>query len=136
MNDLPVDIAAYYDGQPRMNWCGLWDCYGVPQKTYYAFKAYGELFKSSRERVQVEGGGNGVWCIANRTMALVSSYGGGGDIEVNLNNSPAKYKKAEIYMLDDNSDLELTRIESLKAGTMTVKLQLAEHMVVLIKLVD
>jgi hypothetical protein len=37
LQDAPVDLAAYYDGQPLALFCGLFDYYGVPQKTYYAF---------------------------------------------------------------------------------------------------
>jgi hypothetical protein len=135
MNDLPIDIAAYYDGQPKSTFCGLFDIYAIPQKTYYAFKAYGELYKNDRERVQVDGQGNNIWCIANQSMAMIASYGVGGDIEVTLKNPPSGCKKVEIYMLDDNLNLELARTEELKATIIPVKLRLKEHMVVLIKLV-
>jgi len=39
LQDSPVDVANYYDGQPSALFCGLFDPYGVPQKTFYAFKA-------------------------------------------------------------------------------------------------
>jgi xylan 1,4-beta-xylosidase len=43
MQDAPVDIMNYYDGQAMTWFCGLFDYYGVPQKTFYAFKAFREL---------------------------------------------------------------------------------------------
>jgi len=43
MQDLPIDIANYYDGQPSALFCGIFDYYGVPQKAYYAFKAFRRL---------------------------------------------------------------------------------------------
>lgn len=43
MQDLPVDYACYYDGQPGAWYCGLWDGYGVPMKPYYGFKAFAQL---------------------------------------------------------------------------------------------
>jgi len=135
MNDLPIDIAAYYDGQPQMYYCGLWDFYALPQKTYYSFKAYGELYKKDRERVLAEGGGNKIWCIANKLMVLISSYGGGGEIEVMLKNPPEGCQKAEIFVLDDNTDLELVRTETLKTPGTLIKLRHGGHRVILIRIV-
>jgi len=43
MQDAPIDIMNYYDGQAVTWFCGLFDIYGVPQKTFYAFKAFKEL---------------------------------------------------------------------------------------------
>ncbi len=43
MQDAPVDIMNYYDGQAMSWFCGLFDYYGVPTKTFYAFKAFKEL---------------------------------------------------------------------------------------------
>ena len=135
MNDLPIEIAAYYDGQPFMNWCGLWDSFGIPQKTFYTFKAYGELYKSNRERVLVDGSTDGIFSIANKSMVMLANFRGGGDYELVLKNPPEGCKKTEIYILDDNSDLALLRSEELKGETTPVKLQLGKHTVILIKLV-
>lgn len=43
--NLRLDAAAYYDGQPTMFWCGLFDFYGAPVKPYYSFVYFGELFR-------------------------------------------------------------------------------------------
>ena len=138
MNDIPIDIAAYYDGQPRLTWCGLWDVYGIPQKTFYAFKAYAEFARGGKERafVNITGSGNNLWCIDNQSTALLSSFMGGGNVEMMLKNPDKKYRKSEIYMLDDHSDLELVRTETLKAETTPIKLSLGKYAVVLIKLTE
>ena len=47
--NLRIDAAAYYDGQPKMYWCGLFDLYGVPLKPYYSFVYFGELYRKSSE---------------------------------------------------------------------------------------
>ncbi|MBN1401260.1 MAG: hypothetical protein JXA74_10510, partial [Anaerolineae bacterium] len=37
LQDAPVDVCCYYDGQPSALFCGLFDYYGVPTLTYQAF---------------------------------------------------------------------------------------------------
>jgi hypothetical protein len=41
LQDCPVDVANYYTGDTS-RW-GLFDEYGAPRKTYYAFRAFNEL---------------------------------------------------------------------------------------------
>jgi len=43
MQDAPIDIMNYYDGQAVSWFCGLFDYYGCPTKTFHAFKAFKEL---------------------------------------------------------------------------------------------
>ena len=59
MNRLPVDIATYYDGQPKLRYCGLFDRYAVPQKTYHAFRAYGPAVPARRPDSRNPGAGRG-----------------------------------------------------------------------------
>ena len=40
LQELPVDWAHYYDSQPNLEYCGLWNMFGTPSKTYYAFKMF------------------------------------------------------------------------------------------------
>jgi hypothetical protein len=53
LQDAPVDVANYYDTQPWSCHCGLFDAYGVPQKTFHAFKAFRRMLDYPC-RVQVE----------------------------------------------------------------------------------
>lgn len=41
----PNDIACYYDAQPTNLWCGIFDRYGVPTKSYYAFLYFNGLYR-------------------------------------------------------------------------------------------
>lgn len=71
------DIATYYDGQPTNLWCGIFDRYGVPTKSYYAFCAFNELYKLGRT-VKNECTEDGVYCVSaadeNKLCILVSRY--------------------------------------------------------------
>lgn len=53
LQDAAVDVANYYDTQPWSPWCGLFDMYGVPQKTYQAFLAFRRMLDYP-DRVQTE----------------------------------------------------------------------------------
>jgi hypothetical protein len=53
LQDASVDVANYYDTQPWSPWCGLFDMYGVPQKTFHAFKAF-RMLLDYPDRVQAE----------------------------------------------------------------------------------
>lgn len=43
LQDAPVDEANYYDGQPHELYSGLFDAYGIPQKTYQVFEKFQEM---------------------------------------------------------------------------------------------
>ncbi|TLS54026.1 hypothetical protein FE782_01360 [Paenibacillus antri] len=70
LQDLPVDRANYYDGQPTALFCGLFDYHGVPQKTYYAFEAF-ERLRRHEERLACSAPkeAEGLACLAGRTPA-------------------------------------------------------------------
>ncbi|TNJ66954.1 hypothetical protein FE784_07060 [Paenibacillus hemerocallicola] len=40
LQDAPIDEANYYDGQPHELFSGLFDAYGIPQKTYRVFEQF------------------------------------------------------------------------------------------------
>lgn len=44
LQDAPVDMANFYTAEVQM--FGMFNMHGVPQKTYYAFKAFSELLKT------------------------------------------------------------------------------------------
>lgn len=43
LQDSPLDVANYYDTNPGSCFCGLFDIYGSPQKTFYALKAFSQM---------------------------------------------------------------------------------------------
>lgn len=86
------DIATYYDSQPANLWCGIFDRYGVPTKSYYAFCAFNELYKLGNA-VQMNGPLDGLYYVSakdnNKLCILVSRYLSVSDnVEIILNNLP------------------------------------------------
>lgn len=71
LQDLPVDQANYYDAQPIALFCGMFDYHGVPQKTYFVFRAY-EILRSFPYRMHCEISGE-----MNGVMALAAADGEG-----------------------------------------------------------
>jgi hypothetical protein len=63
MLDLPVDIAAFYDGHPTNIFCTVFDRYGLPTKQYYAFDAFNKVAQTG-ERVRTECAVSGVYVTA------------------------------------------------------------------------
>ncbi len=66
MQDAPVEVMNYYDAQAMTWYCGLFDYYGVPQKTFHAFKAFRELLNYP-ERVAVRCETPGIDVLATRS---------------------------------------------------------------------
>lgn len=42
LQDTPLDIANYYTGTTM--WYGMFDCFGVPLKVFYPFRAFAQMF--------------------------------------------------------------------------------------------
>lgn len=140
MNRLPVDIATYYDGQPKLRYCGLFDRYAVPQKTYHAFRAYGRLYRLGGRIVETQAQGEGLYVLAaageKKSGILISNYGGESDYyTVDMKKlHPARPIKAELYLLNHDRDLELERIEIYHGEDVAQTIRLENHTVCLIEL--
>ncbi|TNJ64769.1 hypothetical protein FE784_18130 [Paenibacillus hemerocallicola] len=81
LQDADVDVANYYDGQPSSIFCGLFNCYGVPQKTFYAFRAIRELGETGeRALAEWEHGRDDLYACAavhdsgKKAMVLISNF--------------------------------------------------------------
>jgi len=144
MQDLPIDVANYYDGQPFALYCGLFDYYGVPQKTFYAFKAFNELLKHS-ERVQVDKGTEttNIYCLAatdrtNNTGAiLISNFEGkeqyySMEIKNLIAERGAHY---QLNLLDQDHDLQEISSGKLSEG-MVIEVLLRRYSLALIRFVQ
>ena len=75
LQDAPVDMANLFHGETGP--FGLFDVNGVPEKNYFAVRAFAELLKTSR-RVEVQGAGRvsvaaGVNAAGNEAAVLVSN---------------------------------------------------------------
>ena len=140
MNDMPLDIAAYYDSQPAMHWCGLYDTYGIRQKTYHAFRAYGKLYQSQGTLVETRTEAEGIYALAcrdeARTLVLISNFGGqDGSIALSLRGLGEQEKSAELYLLDDEYDLAPYRKEVFHGDQVVQTLRMKNHSVALIEII-
>jgi len=120
MQDAPVDIMNYYDAQPMTWFCGLFDYYGVPQPTFYAFKAFNELL-ACPERVTTTCDIPGLAVLAGRSTdgksgaVLIGNFGAHeGQLSVSFEGMPAKDTRPEIFMVD--CDHRLQRVLSDAGG--------------------
>jgi xylan 1,4-beta-xylosidase len=134
MQTLPVDIAFYYEGEPRREWCGIFDMYGCPIIGFYALKAFGLLYRDC-EAVESSSGYENIYCLATRNHVLIANYGApAGFYTVDLSNM--KGGKVDTYLIDDLHCLELTRTEYFRGYRLQQKVHLGEHAIVLLKISD
>jgi hypothetical protein len=111
LQDAPIDMANFYTGD-NGGW-GLFSVYGVPKKTYHAFRAFKALVDHPHRRA-VEGARPGELSAAagmtpdGRELAVVVSNYRCGDrhIELQLENLPWSGRtECEVSLLDQTNDL-------------------------------
>ena len=140
LQDAPVDVATYYDGQPLALFCGLFDYYGVAQKTFYAMKAFRALLDyPARVRAAVMPAGAGLHGLAagdpatGNAAILLSTYNGAsGPVDVQITGLPKARLTYKVTMVDVDSefrDAERGYLDGPSAGLTT---QLDAHAVALI----
>jgi xylan 1,4-beta-xylosidase len=139
LQDAGVDVANYYTGDTS-RW-GLFDEYGVPRKTYYAFRAFNELSKTPR-RVACELGAavEGLMACAGlsadgATVNVLISNSGTADahLDIAAQNLPWKANTlARIYRVDAANDFALTGTQSLDAAKAALTVVLPKPSVCLI----
>ena len=112
MQDAPIDIMNYYDGQAVTWFCGLFDYYGAPQKTFYAFKAFKELL-AYPERVAASCDIPGVDVLAARSAdglsgaLLLANFGAHeGKISVGIAGLAGAAAAPVIRLVDRDHNLE------------------------------
>lgn len=142
LQDLPVDIANYYDGQPTALFCGLFDYYGVPQKTYFAMEAFNELCQYSvRADTSVESAFEGVYCCAaaddNRGIAaLISNVNATSryyTVSVSGMDASLDYC-VELYRLDDQHTMLQVDSRLIRSAEHEFKVYMPSHSILFAKL--
>lgn len=131
-----VDIASYYDGQPTMRWCGLFDRHGVKNPPFYSFKAYHMLYLLNH-KLETIVSQEGVYAMAAGTeeesAILISNYV--GDIVPDLLLTGLwPHTKAEFYVLDRSHLLEWDKTEYYSAEKVEQRIALPKESVLLIRL--
>ena len=137
--------AHLYDAQPAVSpWCPLCDRFGQPQKTFYAFKMYGELYRArcAVYCVSEQTAGyahSGIYAAAAKEATgecyvLVSSFGGCGVVDLRLEDIPDGLYTAEVYILDGVKSFERGDSVQLTGSKKRLLLNLSEYGAVLVKL--
>lgn len=139
-----VSRACYYDAQPYLSaWCGICDRFGNPQKPFYAFKAYGEVYRAGREVYsvcrEVEGyAHSGIYALAaegdGALYVLISSFDGCGIVDLRLDSIPENIYTADIYMIDGVKDLSLADSVAISGAKKRLLLNISRYGAVLVKL--
>ena len=112
-----INMACFYDAQPSISpWCAISDRYGNREKTFHAFRAYGEIYRAGREIYTIcdEAEGfahSGIYAMGaigkGAYYVLISSFDGCGIVDVRLDSIPSDIYTADIYMLDGVKDMTL-----------------------------
>jgi hypothetical protein len=140
LQDAPVDMANYYTAEIQM--FGLFNFNGVPQKAYYAFKAFRELLDTPR-RV------NTPPCVAGQVASCAGLSSDGSRAAVLLSSfyptddaghlvlrglpwsGPTQF---EVQLVDAHRDFERTRRGVLEPSGLLALPELKEPAVVLLRL--
>jgi len=112
-----IKMACFYDAEPSISpWCAISDRYGNREKTFHAFRAYGEIYRAGREIYtvsdEVEGfAHSGIYAMGavgeDAYYVLISSFDGCGIVDIRLDSIPSDIYTADIYMLDGVKDMTL-----------------------------
>lgn len=139
--DCPVDVANYYcaDYSP---W-SMFTPYGVPSKTYFAFKAYRQLIANSNRVLSKKLFEDSTVFVSaglaenGKSAAFMISNSGSGDplLSVSLVQLPGKGKiHFETYQVDETSNLQLKNSGEMEEKSAILKLNLPPASVCLVKL--
>jgi len=138
LQDAPLDMANFYTGD---NGCwGLFNVFGVPKKTYHAFRAFKALVDHPA-RLAVEGSAPGAMNVAaglskdGRELAILVSNFRSADrrIQVVLQNVPWTGASAtEMLLLDDSRNLERIRMDEHRDGVVKIVQDLPAPAVLLV----
>jgi hypothetical protein len=132
----------YYDAEPRrLGFCGLFNEYSLlPEKPYYSFVAFNELKKLGTQTETGIEDKDGLYSLAatdgEKYAILLSNYVGkdmGDTHSVSLDMSLfGNADKAEIYILDNQHELELSDTVDVSSGKLSISIP--ADTVILIKL--
>jgi hypothetical protein len=140
LQDAPVNMANYYTAEIQM--FGMFNFNGVPQKTFYAFKAFRALLDTPR-RVKTppcESGRialcAGINIESTQAAVLLSNFDQTGVLpELAVRNLPwSAATRFELYLVDGKTDFQLAQEGTLSTDGRLTMVQLKPPSVALVKL--
>lgn len=146
MNQIDgISAACFYDAQPTVSpFCALTDRYGDVEKPFYAFRAFGELYRAGNAvlcavespddfahsgifaSAAVSGGGEG--------YVMIASFGGCGVVDLRLDGVSENVYSADVYMLDGVKNMTLADTVPVSGLKKRLVLSVSEYGAVLVKL--
>ena len=139
-----IDKLMYYEGRPS-GWCGLYNRFNEPQKTYHTFKLfrdfkkYGGYIKTDFVKDNIyycaaADGENGAIFLTNYSEHDTAPA---RDVKITLENIIDKEKGARIkfYKLDENHDGELLYDEPYEEWENTIELNVELFTTYLIEII-
>ena len=139
-----VNLACFFDAQPMVSpFCAITDRFGAPEKPFYAFKAFGELYRAGTATLctvdEVEGFAHpGVYSMAARSASgecfvLISSFDGVGTIDLRIDGISDELYTADLYMLDGVKNMELCDTVQLSGMKKRMVLNLSRYGALMIR---
>ena len=140
-----ASAACFCDAQPMVSpFTSICDRFGKAQKPFYAFQAYGKLFRAGNSvfcRVESPEGyaHSGIYASAARATdgecyIMIASCGGCGTVDLRIDEIADTLYTADIYLLDGVKDLSLGSSTPLSGSKKRMILNVCEYGAVLIKL--
>lgn len=129
----PMDMFMYYDARPcTMN--GMFsETFYEPLKGYYPFQMFGDMYLMNNA-AESESECGDIYSFAARseneagvmlTYYLDEDSAPEKDIDVDFSGLPANTRvKADVYILDENNDMELAKTEYFSCGSFTMYLKM------------
>ncbi|MBQ3078461.1 MAG: hypothetical protein IJC48_00495 [Clostridia bacterium] len=131
-----VDKAMYYDAAPSRAYCGLFYFPSLRvTKTYYAFKAYNELFRLG-SCVKAVSDDETLYPIAamndNEKAVMLSSFGStDGRVELDISGLSGE-NEIEVFRLNKDCNLEKDKVEYASGDRIRLFIHMTDNEVVLI----
>lgn len=132
--DSPLDVACFYDGAPTAIYWGIFNCYGAPQKNYFALRAFAELYRLGEQVAATSDGG--LYCgaagKAREAAVMLSNFSPEPrTCELMLQGLAGPWKY-EVLMVDHQRNLEPAGQGTVANGKM--RLDMGAYSVGLVKL--
>ncbi len=140
-----ISAACHFDAQPAVSpFCALADKFGTVEKPFYAFRAFGELYRAKNavmcavDRSEAYAH-NGIFASAalsddGRGIVMIASFGGCGVVDLRLDGISEDVYTAEVYMLDGVKNMDLADSVPVSGMKKRLVLNVSEYGVVVVKL--
>lgn len=132
-----VYAANLFDGQPHMLLCAIFDMYACKTKTFYAFKAYNEIYSLKGRQLQIPSTPEKVHALAakngDEVRVLLANHDGEDQmVQVEFEGLREK-TRCSIEMLDEEMDLIPWRTEFFNADHVLQTISLRKNTVCVIR---